>query len=44
MFTRALIAFLVLPGMVAFIVPATWLWFNGRTQLDHPLGLVVLGI
>src|SRR5262245_30264094 len=44
MFARALIAFLVLPGMVAFIVPVTWLWFTGRTQLDQPLGLVVLGI
>ena len=44
MFARALIAFLVLPGMVAFIVPATWLWLNGRTQLHQPIGLVVLGI
>ena len=44
MFTRALVAFLVLPGMVAFMIPATWLWYTGRTQLDQPLGLVVLGV
>jgi len=42
MFTRALIAFLVLPGMFGFIIPAALLWYTGRTQLDQPLGLIVL--
>ncbi len=44
MFTRALIAFLVLPGMVAFVVPATWLWYTGRTRLDQPLGLAIFAL
>lgn len=44
MFARALIAFLVLPGVVAFVVPATWLWCTADTQLAHPLGLVVLAV
>jgi protein-S-isoprenylcysteine O-methyltransferase Ste14 len=39
MFTRALIA---LPGMVAFIIPATWLWQTGHTQLAQPFGLLSL--
>lgn len=43
MFIRALIAFLVLPGMVAFIIPAAWLWYTARAQLVQPLGLIVLG-
>ena len=42
MFARALIAFLALPGMFGFIFPAAFLWYTGRTQLDQPLGLVVL--
>ena len=42
MFTRALIAFLALPGMVAFVVPATWLWQTEHTQLAQPLGLLPL--
>ncbi|WP_455245102.1 methyltransferase family protein [Petrachloros mirabilis] len=42
MFLRALIAFLVLPGTVAFIVPVAWLWYTDRTQLDLPFGLVIL--
>jgi protein-S-isoprenylcysteine O-methyltransferase Ste14 len=44
MFTRALIAFLVLPGMVAFIIPAAWLWYTDRTQLNQPLGLIVFAV
>ena len=44
MFARALIAFLVLPGMVAFIIPAAWLRFTDRLQLDQPLGLIILAI
>lgn len=42
MFTRALIAFLAMPGMVAFAVPAAWLWHEDRTQLAQPLGLLLL--
>lgn len=42
MFTKALIAFLVLPGMVAFVIPAAWLWQAQRTHLEHPFGLAVL--
>lgn len=44
MFARALIAFLVLPGMVAFVIPGTWLWRTGHAQLAQPLGLVVLAV
>lgn len=44
MFTRALIAFLVLPGLAAFIIPAAWLWHTGRTRFDQPLGLVILAV
>jgi protein-S-isoprenylcysteine O-methyltransferase Ste14 len=42
MLTRALIAFLVLPGMVAFVIPAAWLWHTAHTQLAQPLGLALL--
>ena len=42
MFARALIAFLALPGIVAFAIPAAWLWCTGHTHLAHPLGLLVL--
>lgn len=42
MLARALIAFLVLPGTVAFLVPVGWLWYQGRTQLHLPFGLVTL--
>lgn len=41
-FTRALIAFLVLPGVVAFIVPGAWLWYTGSTGVEQPLGLIIL--
>jgi len=44
MFTRALIAFLLLPGLAAFIIPAAWLWYTGRTQLDQPIGVVVFAV
>lgn len=43
MFARALIAFLALPGMVAFAVPAVWLWNTGNMHLIHPLGLIAFG-
>jgi protein-S-isoprenylcysteine O-methyltransferase Ste14 len=42
MFARALIAFLAMPGMAAFVVPAVWLWQTGHTQLVQPLGLLLL--
>ncbi len=42
MFWRALIAFLAMPAMVAFAIPAAWLWYTGRVQPVHPLGLVLL--
>jgi protein-S-isoprenylcysteine O-methyltransferase Ste14 len=44
MFTRALIAFMVLPGLVAYVVPAAWLWLAGQTRLAQPLGLNLLAI
>ena len=42
MFAKALLAFLALPGVVAFAVPASWLLSSGHTQLVQPLGLVPL--
>ena len=42
MLTRALLAFLALPGMVAFAIPAAWLWHAGHRQLVQPLGLIPL--
>ncbi len=44
MFLRALVAFLALPGLVAFVIPAAWLWYTRRTGLEQPLGLVVLAM
>jgi len=46
MFVRALLAFLALPGVVAFAVPLVWLRSDPHTTLVHPLGLVpwVLGV
>lgn len=46
MFARAVIAFLALPGIVAFAVPLIWLWATQRLAWLHPLGLVpwLLGI
>ena len=43
-FTQALIAFLAMPGMVAFAIPAGWLWLTAHTQLAQPLGLVFLAV
>ncbi len=42
MFVRALFAFLVLPGTVAFVLPAVWLWRAEDTRLEHPLGLAAV--
>jgi len=44
MFGRACLAFLALPGMVAFTIPAIWLWCTHHAQLRHPSGLVLLGV
>lgn len=41
MFWRALLAFLALPGVVAFAIPAAWVMADGR-GLVHPLGLLSL--
>jgi protein-S-isoprenylcysteine O-methyltransferase Ste14 len=42
MFARALIAFLALPGVVAFAVPIVLLWRSDHASLKQPLGLVPL--
>lgn len=42
MFARALLAFLALPGVVAFAVPVSWLLIARHTGLVQPLGLVLL--
>jgi protein-S-isoprenylcysteine O-methyltransferase Ste14 len=42
MFARALLAFLALPGVAAFLVPALWLRITGHTTLAHPFGVVLL--
>ncbi len=39
MFARAVVAFLALPGTVAFLVPGAWIWL-ARLPLRWPLGLV----
>lgn len=44
MFIRALIAFLILPGIVAFVIPIAWLLYSDHTGIDQPLGLVVLAM
>ncbi len=41
MFFRALLAFLALPGMVAFALPGLWLW-SQEAALVQPLGLYLL--
>lgn len=42
MFARAVLAFVALPGVVAFAVPGIWLIASSHTQLVLPLGLVLL--
>jgi len=41
MFTQALIAFLALPGVVAFAIPGVWVLVT-NAPLAHPLGLGLL--
>lgn len=43
MFTRAVIAFLALPGTVAFLMPAVWVAANGLT-VRWPLGLILIAV
>ena len=43
MFAKALLAFLALPGVVAFAIPVGWLLAADRT-LVQPLGLIPLGL
>jgi len=42
MFLRAVLAFLAMPGVVAFAIPIAWLQATGRTRLEQPLGLLPL--
>jgi protein-S-isoprenylcysteine O-methyltransferase Ste14 len=44
MLLRAVLAFLALPGVVAFVVPITWLAAGGHTRLAVPLGLLPLAL
>lgn len=44
MLARALFAFLAMPGLVAFGVPALWLWRLGRLQIVAPAGLALLAV
>ena len=44
MYIRVLIAFLMLPGIAAFIIPAAWIWYSDRNGIDQLLGLVVLTV
>jgi protein-S-isoprenylcysteine O-methyltransferase Ste14 len=41
MLTRALLAFLALPGVVAIAVPVVWLIASSHTRLVQPFGLVL---
>lgn len=43
MFARALIAFLVLPGVVAFLAPLAWVWL-ARIPVRWPVGLVLVAL
>jgi protein-S-isoprenylcysteine O-methyltransferase Ste14 len=42
MFWRALVAFVAMPGMVAYVIPVTWLWLTDRLLLAQPVGLLLL--
>lgn len=42
MFWRALLAFLALPGVVAYLVPAAWLWRSTRASIAYPSGITLL--
>jgi protein-S-isoprenylcysteine O-methyltransferase Ste14 len=42
MVLRALLAFLALPGIVAFAIPLYWLISTSQTEIVQPLGLLPL--
>jgi protein-S-isoprenylcysteine O-methyltransferase Ste14 len=42
MFIRALIAFLAMPGVVAFAVPFIWIRQTSHTEIVRPWGLLIL--
>lgn len=42
MFWRALFAFVAMPGVVAFAVPALWQWQANGLLPEHPSGLALL--
>lgn len=44
MFAKALFAFLVLPGVVAYAVPAAWLLADSRAEFLRPYGLAPLAV
>lgn len=41
-FAQALFAFVAMPGLVAFGIPAMWMWEAHRLQVQAPWGLAVL--
>lgn len=43
MLMRAVSAFLVLPGVVAFLVPVVWVWFLSL-PLQYPFGFVLIAL
>ena len=43
MLARAVLAFIALPGGVAFAVPISWLWASSHTKLVHVSGLAPRG-
>lgn len=42
-FTRAVVAFLALPGVVSYFVPVGWAWL-ARLPLQWPVGLVLVAL
>ncbi len=41
-FAQAALAFLAMPGIVAFCVPVIWAWRAHDTAIAHPAGLVLV--
>lgn len=41
MFAKAVLAFVALPGVVAYLVPGGWMWLAGR-PLRWPWGLAII--
>ncbi len=42
MFWRAILAFLAMPGVVAFGIPVAWLWSADKLGAPQPVGLLAL--